>query len=74
MGQKQSKQIVYRYNGDPKSDEVEHDLDGEVIVPQRDQIVIRNGKHWRVVQVNIETTVSAPRAIPIVHIFLTHHA
>jgi hypothetical protein len=71
MGQKDSKQIVYRFNGHPESDEVEHDLDGEVLVPERDQMVVRNGKNWKVVQVNKETTVAGPRAIPIVLIFLT---
>jgi hypothetical protein len=71
MGQKESKQIVYRYNGDPKSDEVQPDLDGEIPIPQRDQIVMRNGKNWKVVQVNTETTVSVPKAVPIVRIFLT---
>lgn len=71
MGQKKSKQIVYRYNGDPKSEELEDDLDGEILVPQRDQIIIRNEKNWKVVKVDIETTVAGPKTIPIVYIYLT---
>ena len=36
---KNAKQMVYRYDGDPVSDEVEVDFDDETMVPERDQII-----------------------------------
>lgn len=38
MSAKDAKQFVYRYNGVQSSEEVEQDLDGEMVVPQRDQV------------------------------------
>jgi hypothetical protein len=66
-----AKQIVYRYNGDPKSDEVVQDADGVLPTHFMGEFVMRNGKLWKVVNVNDELTVAGPRAIPIHWVFLT---
>jgi hypothetical protein len=71
MVKKNAKQMVYRYNGDATSDEVEVDRDGEITVPERDQIVMRKDKRWKVVHVITEVTVAGPQAIPVVRVFLT---
>jgi hypothetical protein len=63
-----AKQIVYRYNGDPKSEEVDQDLYGGAAVPERDAVVERKGKSWRVVKVDIETS---GKNIPVYRIYLT---
>jgi hypothetical protein len=42
-----AKQLVYRYNGIAQSDEVEVDLNGEKPIPQKDQVIVRNGKQWK---------------------------
>ncbi|MGO8719979.1 MAG: hypothetical protein ACLQMO_12285 [Acidobacteriaceae bacterium] len=65
----QAKQIVYRYNGDVSSEEVVVDYDGEFPTPQAGDIVERNGKNWKAVQVMIESSNSG--AIPILRAFLT---
>jgi len=65
-----AKQVVYRYNGDPTSEEVEMDVDGNVPVPNRDTFLLRKGKRWKVVHVTEESVLSKG-AVPVLRIFLT---
>jgi len=51
-------QYVYRYNGNQKDDEYVADLQGEMEMPVRGQIIVRNGKRWRVVMVTTERVLS----------------
>lgn len=67
----ESKQLVYRYEGDPKSEETEEDLEGDAAVPSKDAVIARKGKRWRVVAVNKEQLLARPPAIPVYRIFLT---
>ena len=69
MSAKDAKQIVYRYNGDEKSEELEVDLDGEVALPQPGEYMVRKGKQWKAVHRIIES--SGAGAIPVIRIFLT---
>ena len=69
MAPEKAKTIVYRYNGDAKSDEEEFDLSGGFAVPERHALFIRHGKLWKTVRVRREI-VSSGR-IPIVRVFLT---
>lgn len=39
----ESKQLVYRYEGDPKSEETEEDLEGDAAVPSKDAVIARKG-------------------------------
>ena len=71
MPAKDAKQFVYRYNGVQGSEEVELDLDGEITVPQKDQVIARKGKDWKVVHVSTEESLSAKGPIPVVRVFLT---
>jgi hypothetical protein len=66
---KQARQFVFRYNGDPTSDEVVPDLEAEVPIPEAGNTVERNGKNWRVV--HIIKDLSAAGAIPVVRVFLS---
>jgi len=66
-----ARQFVYRYDGNANSDEVVEDFDGEVLVPEKGQVIPRNGKNWRVVEVLTEQTLSNPGAIPVCRVFLT---
>lgn len=70
MSAKDAKQFVYRYNGDEKTEEIEQDLNGETVVPEKDQIIQRKGKSWKVVHVNMETTLSRSGPIPIVRVYV----
>ncbi len=48
---KKQKQLVYRFNGDPSSDEAVPDLDGDVAVPAKGAMVNVKGKSWKVAEV-----------------------
>jgi len=67
---KEPKQIVYRYDGTASSDEVVEDFAGEMVIPEKGNLIQRNGKMWKVVHVIKEETVAGPKAIPIYRVFL----
>lgn len=72
MSVKHAKQIVFRYNGDAKSEEIEYDLDGNIMTPRKGQTIARRGKEWEVVHVLLEQSLSADGPLPIVRVFLTN--
>ena len=61
-----AKDLIYRFNGDPSKDECETDLSGSVLVPQVGDIVQRQGKEWKVVDVSVDYA----RAVVLYRIFL----
>ncbi len=71
MSAKGAKQIVYRYNGDEKTEELEVDYDGDVVLPEPGGFMIRKDKQWKVVHRIIES--SGAGAIPIIRLFLSDH-
>jgi hypothetical protein len=68
---KELKQIVYRFKGDKKSDEVETDLGGNVEVPKPGTTIRRKNKAMKVVHVLRETNISGQRTLPVYTVFLT---
>jgi hypothetical protein len=66
-----AKQVVYRYNGDPTTEESDLDMDGDKSVPEPGSFIDRRGEPWKVVQVSMETSAEEPFAIPIYRVFLT---
>ena len=69
---KSAKQIVFRYNGDPTTEEIDLDMDGDKSVPEQGALIERRGERWKVVQVNMETNVSEPFEAPVHRVFLTN--
>jgi hypothetical protein len=67
-----AKQIVYRYNGDPTTEEIDLDMDGEKSVPEQGSFIDRKGERWKVVQVNVETSMAEPFEVPIYRVSLTN--
>jgi hypothetical protein len=67
-----AKQIVFRYNGDPTTEEIDLDMDGDKSVPEQGALVDRKGERWKVVQVNVERSVTEPFEVPIHRVFLTN--
>jgi hypothetical protein len=67
-----AKQIVFRYNGDPPTEETDLDMDGDKSVPEQGTLIERRGERWKVVRVNIETSAEEPFAVPIYRVFLTN--
>ena len=69
---KPAKQIVFRYNGDPTTEEIDLDMDGDKPVPEQGSFIERKGERWKVVQVNEEASVTEPFAAHIHRVFLTN--
>jgi hypothetical protein len=67
---KEPKQIVYQYDGNPNSREIEDDRDGEKYVPAQASVLMRNGKLWTVVHVTKQQELTRG-AIPVYRVFLT---
>ena len=67
-----AKQIVFRYNGDPTTEEIDLDMDGDKSVPKQGSFVERKGERWKVVQVKVERSVTEPFEVPIHRVFLTN--
>ena len=66
-----ARQIVFRYNGDTNTEEVEQDLDDSILLPARDSVYRRKGKSWRVAALQTTGSLDSRGPIPIVTIFLT---
>jgi hypothetical protein len=67
-----AKQIVFRYNGDPATEEIDLDMDGDKTVPKQGSLVERKGGLWKVTHVNVERNVAEPFEVPIHRVFLTN--
>ena len=67
-----AKQIVFRYNGDPNTEESDLDMDGDKSVPEPGSFIDRRGECWKVAQVSMETSMAEPFAVPIYRVSLTN--
>ena len=65
-----AKQIAYYYNATLAEDETVFDPDGDVAVPQKDEVLMRRGRRWKVVHVNTEVSTSARGPIPVHRVYL----
>jgi hypothetical protein len=65
-------QTIYRYNGDPKDDEVESDRTGAAPLCWVGEMLRRNGKQWRVAVIrNDLDMLGSARSVLIHRVFLT---
>ena len=69
---RRAKQMVFRYNGDPTTEESDLDMDGDKSVPEPGTLIERRGERWKVVQVNMERSVEETFAVPIYRVFVTN--
>jgi hypothetical protein len=67
-----AKQIVFQYNGDPTTQDIDLDMDGDKSVPEQGSLIDRRGERWKVVQVNVETNMTEPFEVPVHRVFLTN--
>jgi hypothetical protein len=65
-----AKQIVYRYNDNPVSDEGFVDWSGDKPLPTVNEVIERHGKQWKVVAIDNESSVADTHTITIHRIFL----
>jgi hypothetical protein len=68
---KSAKQIVFRYNDDPATEEIDLDMDGEKSTPQQGSVLERKGEQWKVLRVNVETNATEPFEVPTHRVYLT---
>ena len=67
-----AKQIVFCYNGDATTEEIDLDMDGDKSAPQQGSFIERKGERWKVVQVNVVKDLTEPFEIPIHRVLLTN--
>lgn len=60
--------FVYRYDGNPDTDEVVFDRFGDSPIPKQNSVIERKGTKWKVVSVLVEGT--TPSSVPIFRVFL----
>ena len=71
-GMGRGKQMIYRYNGDPSSDEFVSDTTGRMPLSWIGEMLHRKGKDWRVAFIHYDLDmVGSARAVAIHRIFLT---
>jgi hypothetical protein len=58
------KRVEFCYNGDDQERDVEIDILGDLPYYQVGDIVVRNGKSWKVAQVLVQQDVSGPPLLP----------
>ena len=69
---REQKQLLYIYDGDQtKLDDIEIDIDGELRVPEKHDIIERKGKAWEVIQITKETALDG--RLPVYQIYLRTH-
>ena len=71
-GMIRGKQTIYRYNGNPGSDEVVSDRTGRMPLRWVGEMLRRNGKEWLVAAIRYDLDmVGSARAVAIHRVFLT---
>jgi hypothetical protein len=65
------RKILFRYNGDPATDESILDREGLMAVPCVGDLLNRNGRKWRVENINDDFVMAGQKRIPVYHVFLT---
>jgi hypothetical protein len=62
------KQIAYFYNSEFNADDTQVDMDGDIRVPQKGEIIEKHGERWKVEIVMVDHSFSG--ALPVHRIYL----
>jgi hypothetical protein len=62
-----AKELIFRYNADPTTDEEVLDHEGKIPLPKFDDILERGGKKWRVVEIYADYS----RPVLLYRVFVT---
>ncbi|WP_109485837.1 hypothetical protein [Occallatibacter savannae] len=65
------KEVMFIYNGDPESAEIDQDPKGEVPIPEDGSTVLRKGKQWTVTHSQMEATAIPSAVVPVLRIDLS---
>jgi hypothetical protein len=63
--------VVYRFNGDPRTDERIKKTVSRIGLPRTGDMIVRNGKKWKVSITRQDYIFLERAAIPVYRIFLT---
>lgn len=63
------KQFVYHYNDDPNHEEPFSDFDDDTQLPDEGQVIVRNGKAWKVGKI-VKSEVLRPKRFDLYRIYL----
>ena len=63
--------IIFRYDGDPSTEETVHDLDALDSTLKPESIIQRNGRSWKVIKVQVERAIDASSEPPIWRVHLS---
>ena len=69
---KPAKQIVFRYNWDPTTEDGDLDMAGDKPVPAQNSLTERKGERGKVVRVSVETNAAEPFEARVHRVFLTN--
>ena len=67
----QIQHVIYRYNGDPNTEDKVKNPAPKVFLPRPGAVIERRGKQWKVVATNEDFVIEEQKAIPILRIFLS---
>jgi hypothetical protein len=67
---KSAKQIIFRDNDDPTTEEVDLDMDGDKSISERGVLIERKMQRWKVLRVNVETNSTKPLEVALHRVFL----
>jgi hypothetical protein len=67
-----AKQIVFQYDDDPTTEEIDLDMDDEKSTPDQGSLIERHWQRWKVLRVNVETNTAEPFEVPVHRVFLTN--
>jgi len=66
-----AKEVMFIYNGNEGTADVEFDAQGNYPVPPAGSILRRIGKQWKVTRTTFQTEAAEPRTNPVLKINLT---
>jgi hypothetical protein len=67
-----AKQIVFRDNGDPTTEESDLDMDGDKSVPEQGTLIEPRGERWKAVGSTLRQVQKSPSRSPFYRVFLTN--
>lgn len=66
-----AKEVMFIYNGNEKTVDVEFDATGDYPVPPDGSILRRMGKQWKVTRTTVQSEAAEPKTNPVLKISLT---
>ncbi len=66
-----AKEIMFIYNGNEETADVEFDAHGSYPAPPDGSVLTRIGKQWKVARTSVQSEAAEPKMSPVLKIYLT---